>query len=1017
MYALGSLYSDEGVAAMPLKGTTDATHTRIRTSITSDTPSDTPSDTTTDTDTTTIDTNSNTNSNTNSSNTITQQLQVASRLSTPIFPSSAATTKSLQGSNMNTASITAFFANPWSSISTIGSSVSPRVDKMVHMGGSNSWTARDHHHQSSALEQQQQQTPAAAAAAIDRHPPSASPTAAASISTEARASLELQTEAAVYAASLRSHEALVSPTTIAVNTAMPIAQVLSRSTGVGSVSAPSDYSYDEPSDTESNITFYQGFRASHPRLSKPRPQSLQPPRKGSPTRALLSLGQLMFSSAPIAKPKPSIMPSSSTTASGSSLVRHAPSKPDESRPLARSLLPAPVPAQQLQQQQHPLLPFTKSPMPEKARHQAFALHNITRIFSELLSERDALIIEADELEDKRNELDAELQSVEAQLAVLTATKRELSDVLRGVVQRELKISEMVDSLDDRISSIGDQTIKVEKTIRNIRDDSMLLLERLEADIPPNSCIKMLTGHEDAIQCLHFENPRGLLVSGSADKTIRVWDLSTYRCVSVLSGHTGWVRDVQIRGTTVMSGSSDHTIRQWNVSSTTVANAPSDSDVLHSARGHKRTLLVKAAGDSTSSYADSDDHDDHHDDQYNSDVSLSGPHVCTYSGHTGGVTSIMFDDTNLFSGSMDTTIRQWDLRTGSAMQVLSVHSADGDSSDRLDASLATRSTFDFGDEGHVTGSSGGGVGWQANYFNYSKSSSSVQSRFSATHSAALAEGGNGRRGGAAAVPYSALFGQPEFEGWTQIDTKAVVVPDLPDVYSPGFDFYSSMMDTSMSTLQAGGSRDAWGESTVSEPYYHGGVAANVSGATLSRASLATTAHSTSSTVQHSSNVAGGAVGSVYFQKQMLVSGHGDGIVRIWDLRTGNHTPHLELKAHVGNVTSVCFDDLQVFSGGADQTLKIWDMRSGALVEDLQVGGAVSGLSCDLSRVSVAAAGISDVLVYYRGGADMGAIGNIGSTMPFRRLSGHTRPVNAVGHAGDTLVSGGLDAAVGVWRVGF
>jgi hypothetical protein len=72
--------------------------------------------------------------------------------------------------------------------------------------------------------------------------------------------------------------------------------------------------------------------------------------------------------------------------------------------------------------------------------------------------------------------------------------------------------------------------------------------------------RTLAGHKDHVWALLFV--RGRLVSGSADKCIRVWDVAAGRCDVVLEGHTGVVKSLALSGNWLLSGSFDETVRVW-----------------------------------------------------------------------------------------------------------------------------------------------------------------------------------------------------------------------------------------------------------------------------------------------------------------------------------------------------------------------------------------------------------------------------------------------------------------------
>ena len=73
-------------------------------------------------------------------------------------------------------------------------------------------------------------------------------------------------------------------------------------------------------------------------------------------------------------------------------------------------------------------------------------------------------------------------------------------------------------------------------------------------------------HTSDVHSVAFSSNGEHVVSGSSDKTIKVWNVATGRLEQTLNGHTNWVLSVAFNndGTKVVSGSSDNTIKVWNV---------------------------------------------------------------------------------------------------------------------------------------------------------------------------------------------------------------------------------------------------------------------------------------------------------------------------------------------------------------------------------------------------------------------------------------------------------------------
>ncbi|CAF3537150.1 Mitochondrial fission protein [Fusarium graminearum] len=122
---------------------------------------------------------------------------------------------------------------------------------------------------------------------------------------------------------------------------------------------------------------------------------------------------------------------------------------------------------------------------------------------------------------------------------------------------------------------------------------------------------------------------------------------------------------------------------------------------------------------------------------------------------------------------------------------------------------------------------------------------------------------------------------------------------------------------------------------------------------------TTTDSTWRPTGRSQSTSADFVGALQVFETALACGTADGMVRLWDLRSGQ--VHRSLVGHTGAVTCLQFDDVHLVTGSVDRSIRIWDLRTGSIYDAYAYDNPVTDMMFDARRI-VSAAGEDVVKVY-------------------------------------------------------
>ena len=464
------------------------------------------------------------------------------------------------------------------------------------------------------------------------------------------------------------------------------------------------------------------------------------------------------------------------------------------------------------------------------------------------------------------------------------------------------------------------------------------------DVKTGKLLKTLKGHSDSITSVTTNQNANIIVSGSNDSNIKIWDMKTGELLKTLKGNRYEITSVAVSqdGNTVVSSSRDKSIKIWDV------------------KTGKLLKIIKRYGDFLNSVSFSRDGHTIVSGSIDTSVSIwdvkTGELLKNFKGISSRVNSVAMsqDGKMIVAGLNDKSIKIWNVKTGKLLKSFNGHTG-------IVNSVA------ISQDGRMIVSASWDKSIKIWDVKTGKLLKSLKGHTDNVTSVAISHDGHTIISGShdkSIKIWDVKTGEllKSLKGHRYKVTSIAISQNGHTMVSDSGDNSIKIWDIKTGKLL---------KSLKSSTYWISSVVISQDGSTI-------------------------------------VSNAGDRSVKIWDVRTSKLLK--SLKGHTNWLSSVAMsqDNRTIVSSSEDNSMKIWDIKTGKLLKSL------NGHTDNINSIAISHDGNTII----SGSRDKSIkIWDAKSGALLKNLAGHTKEVTsvAISQDGHTIISGSKDKSIKIWNI--